>query len=72
MVSTWATSGVEVRALQDIMTTEEVADAFGVDPKTVTRWVARGRIHSVKTPGGRHRFRRADIDRLLYFTGCDR
>jgi excisionase family DNA binding protein len=33
----------------------EVADLFRVDPKTVTRWAASGRIDSVQTPGGHYR-----------------
>ncbi len=34
----------------------EVAALFRVDPKTVTRWAASGRIDSVQTPGGHYRF----------------
>jgi excisionase family DNA binding protein len=48
--------------VQDILTTGEVAEAFGVNPKTVTRWAAQGRIRCLKTPGGRNRFRHEDID----------
>lgn len=50
-----------------LLTPREVAKAFRVDPKTVTRWAAAGRIPSVKTPGGHRRFRKADIDAALKF-----
>jgi excisionase family DNA binding protein len=39
-----------------LMMPGEVADLFRVDPKTVTRWAACGRLDSVRTPGGRYRF----------------
>jgi excisionase family DNA binding protein len=48
-----------------LMTSAEVAAAFRVDPKTVTRWAADGRISSVRTPGGHHRFRESAVRALL-------
>lgn len=47
------------------MTPEEVARVFRVDPKTVTRWAAAGRIASIRTPGGYRRFRESDVRALL-------
>ena len=38
---------------------------FRVDPKTVSRWVSQGRLKSFYTPGGHHRFRRADVEKLI-------
>ena len=38
---------------------------FRVDPKTVTRWAAAGRIGSIRTPGGHRRFREAEVHALL-------
>jgi excisionase family DNA binding protein len=49
----------------DLMKPAEVAAAFRVDPKTVTRWALAGRLPSTRTPGGHVRFRRADIMALL-------
>lgn len=49
----------------DLLTPAEVAAVFRVDPKTVTRWAAAGRITSIRTPGGHRRFRRSEVDRLL-------
>lgn len=54
-------------AQQQWMTPGEVAAVFRVDPKTVTRWGADGRIPSMKTPGGHRRFRRDVIERLAAF-----
>jgi excisionase family DNA binding protein len=56
--------------VQDILTTGEVADAFGVNPKTVTHWAAQGRIRCLKTPGGRNRFRHEDIHPFLVVTAA--
>ena len=48
-----------------LMTPTEVAHLFRVDPKTVTRWAAAGRIGSIRTPGGHRRFRESEVQRLL-------
>jgi excisionase family DNA binding protein len=47
------------------MTTAEVAEICRVDQSTVRRWVDEGRIHVVRLPGGRLRFRRSDVDTIL-------
>lgn len=55
-----------VRVIADRMLTPgEVAAAFRVDPKTVTRWAAAGRIGSIRTPGGHRRFRESEVRALL-------
>lgn len=48
-----------------LMTPGEVAALFRVDPKTVTRWAASGRISSIRTPGGHRRFRESEVQALL-------
>jgi len=48
-----------------LMTPGEVATLFRVDPKTVTRWAAAGRIHSIRTPGGHRRFLESEVQALL-------
>lgn len=48
-----------------LLTSSEVAKLMRVDPKTVTRWAAAGRIDSVRTPGGHHRFRESDVEAML-------
>lgn len=48
-----------------LLTPGEVASLFRVDPKTVTRWAAAGRISSIRTPGGHRRFRESEVHALL-------
>lgn len=48
-----------------LLTPGEVAALFRVDPKTVTRWAASGRISSIRTPGGHRRYREVEIRALL-------
>jgi excisionase family DNA binding protein len=48
-----------------LLTPGEVATLFRVDPKTVTRWAAAGRIGSIRTPGGHRRFRQEEVNELL-------
>lgn len=48
-----------------LLTPGEVAALFRVDPKTVTRWAAAGRIGSIRTPGGHRRFRESEVNDLL-------
>jgi len=43
----------------------EVAEIFRVDPKTVTRWVKAGRIRSIKTLGGHHRFQAGEVYKAM-------
>ena len=50
---------------EQLLTPGEVARMFRVDPKTVTRWAASGRIGSIRTPGGHRRFRESEVKDLL-------
>ena len=43
----------------------EVASAFRVDPKTVTRWAQAGKLEAVRTLGGHRRFRKVDVVRAM-------
>ena len=54
-----------MEARERLLTPGEVASLFRVDPKTVTRWAAAGRISSIRTPGGHRRFRESEIRALL-------
>ena len=47
-----------------LLTPREVADLFGVDPKTVTRWAKAGKLTSIRTLGGHRRFRKSEVDGL--------
>lgn len=55
----------DAQARGRLLTPGEVATLFRVDPKTVTRWAAAGRISSIRTPGGHRRFREAEVRALL-------
>jgi excisionase family DNA binding protein len=52
-------------ATERLMTPGGGAAMFRVDPKTVTRWAAAGRIGSIRTPGGHRRFRESEVRTLL-------
>jgi len=54
-----------VESRDRLLTPGEVATLFRVDARTVTRWAAEGRVKSIRTPGGRRRFRESDIRELL-------
>jgi excisionase family DNA binding protein len=51
--------------MDQLLTPGEVAALFHVDPKTVTRWAAQGKLPSVRTPGGHRRFIGSDVRELL-------
>jgi excisionase family DNA binding protein len=55
----------KVEVGERLLTPGEVAALFRVDPKTVTRWAAAGRISSIRTPGGHRRFRESEVRALL-------
>lgn len=48
-----------------LLTCGEVAAWLRVDRKTVGRWAASGRLHGIRTPGGRHRFWRSEVEAAL-------
>ena len=56
---------VTIDDTEPLLTPHQVAALFRVDPKTVTRWAASGRIGSIRTPGGHRRFRESEIRALL-------
>jgi excisionase family DNA binding protein len=50
------------------LTVGQVARLYGVDPKTVTRWVRNGRMPEnswIRTPGGHRRFRESVILQMI-------
>lgn len=56
------TSALEAEVL---LTPAEVAEMFGVDPKTVTRWARAGKLGSIRTLGGHRRYRELEVRSLL-------
>jgi excisionase family DNA binding protein len=55
----------QAAAGERLLTRDEVADLYRVDPKTVTRWAGQGWPPAVKTPGRRWRFRESGVRREL-------
>lgn len=51
--------------LEPLMTPGEVAAAFHVDPKTITRWANAGKLTSIRTLGGHRRYDPAQVRTLL-------
>jgi excisionase family DNA binding protein len=49
------------RPSNPLLTPAEVAAAFRVDPKTVTRWAKAGKLSSIRTLGGHRRYLEADV-----------
>ena len=49
----------------ELLTPEEVAALFRVDPKTVTRWANDGRLPFIRTLGGHRRYRKTIVMALL-------
>lgn len=55
-----------------MLTAGDVAGLFNVNPRTVSRWVADGKLPYTLTPGGRRRFRAEHVYAILdtqYGTG---
>ena len=48
-----------------LLTPQEVATTFRVDPKTVTRWAKAGKLTAFWTPGGHRRYRETEVKALL-------
>lgn len=54
-----------------ILRPQDVAKMFRVDPKTVARWAASGKLPSVRTPGGHYRFRSSEIAKFFVDDAAD-
>jgi excisionase family DNA binding protein len=50
--------------MREIVTASQAAEILGVDKRTVLRFARDGKLRSYRTPGGQHRFRQADVERL--------
>jgi excisionase family DNA binding protein len=58
-------TGEGVTEPRELLTPTEVGKALKVDPKTVTRWIAKGLLRGIKTPGGQNRCYRTDIEAIV-------
>jgi molybdopterin-binding protein len=51
--------------LQKLLVPREAANVLGISYPTLKQWIYRGKLKSVKTPGGHHRVPESEIDRLI-------
>lgn len=66
------TTNQAVHPTNALLTPAEVAAAFRVDPKTVTRWAKAGKLRSIRTLGGHRRYLEAEVREMLSgFPGGD-
>lgn len=62
--------GLEAESLNGrLLRTREVALLFEVSERAVTDWATRGRIPSIRTPGGHRRYPSDAVARLLLDEG---
>jgi excisionase family DNA binding protein len=52
-----------------LLRTAEVAALFQVSERAVTDWARKGRLPSVRTPGGHRRYPAEAVEQLLVHTG---
>ena len=48
-----------------VYTAKEVAEMLRVHQSTVTYWVRTGKVKAIRTPGGRIRIPREEVERIL-------
>lgn len=48
----------------DLYKLPEAAERIGVSYPTLKQWIYKGKVRSVKTPGGHHRIPRSEVERL--------
>ena len=51
--------------MNQLMTSQEVAEVLRVHPATVRRWVLEGKIQAMRLPGGEYRIRASELDKLV-------
>ena len=51
--------------MPDLFSTKDIAKMLGVDYTTVIGWCEKGKIPSIKTPGGHRRIHRSDLINFL-------
>jgi predicted site-specific integrase-resolvase len=47
-----------------LLSAQQIKELFGIHRNTLLKWEKEGLLQPVKTPGGRRRYRRSDIEGL--------
>lgn len=58
-------TGEPAGQLDRLLTGDEIAALFRVNRRQPAKWARQGRIKSVRTPGGHHRYRESAVRALL-------
>ena len=48
----------------DLLKLRDAAEMLNISYPTLKQWIYRGKLRSIKTPGGHHRIARSEIERL--------
>jgi len=48
----------------ELLKLRDAAEILNISYPTLKQWIYRGKLRSIKTPGGHHRIARTEIDRL--------
>jgi predicted site-specific integrase-resolvase len=48
-----------------LLTAHQIGERYGLHRNTLYKWEKQGLLHPVRTAGGRRRYRREEIERLL-------
>ena len=58
----------DIYSTLELLTSDQVAAMFGVDPRTVTRWANGGQLPFFTVLGGEHRYRADEVAKLYHET----
>ncbi len=61
---------MDIPPAEPLLTLRETADRLRVSQRTVHRYIKDGRLPSLRTPGGDHRIRLADVEAALTSTAA--
>lgn len=48
-----------------LLTAHQIRERYGLHRNTLYKWEKQGLLHPIRTPGGRRRYRKEEIERLL-------
>ena len=48
----------------ELLKLRDAAEMLNISSPTLKQWIYRGKLRSIKTPGGHHRIPRSEIDRI--------